>query len=268
MSDHRTALLEAVNKLKVEDVRRFVPHVPDLDEAVRVLGDAVEDMKFNYDFTWMPTAIKAATEILEILIRYNANLETRDQDYQTLLHRVVNYPDLVQVLIANNANLNAVDDLGWTPLANACYGVKPTNDREGTVNMLLKAGADPNWTGASNDYTEKVTPLMVCCDQWNDTNSHTLIPLLISYGADIQLTDCNHMTALDQAIQNDYLEAAEILISYGATANSLTMQLLEEKIATAGKYYESKNLESWRQIHAHYLNLNIDRNADSQSSEV
>lgn len=66
-----------------------------------------------------------------------------DQDGLTALHRVVlaHHADLVEILKAGGANLNATDRFGYTPLH---YAASVDFGNAGTVKALLKAEAGPN----------------------------------------------------------------------------------------------------------------------------
>lgn len=86
---------------------------------------------------------------LKELIGTGFDINTKDEDGMSLLHRVVyafRYNDelekeVIKHLIKNGANPNVRDSDGATPLFRA---MQPTDEHYEVVKLLLKYGADPN----------------------------------------------------------------------------------------------------------------------------
>ncbi|KAL1436839.1 hypothetical protein MTO96_049239 [Rhipicephalus appendiculatus] len=79
-------------------------------------------------------------QAIELLLRKNANINEKNEEYLTPLHIAASksHLDVVDILIKNGAKVNALDSLGQTAL-HRC-------SREGNVQacrLLLSAGADP-----------------------------------------------------------------------------------------------------------------------------
>ncbi|XP_049516904.1 poly [ADP-ribose] polymerase tankyrase-1 [Dermacentor silvarum] len=79
-------------------------------------------------------------QAIELLLRKNANINEKNEEYLTPLHLAADksHLDVVDILIKNGAKVNALDSLGQTAL-HRC-------SREGNVQacrLLLSAGADP-----------------------------------------------------------------------------------------------------------------------------
>ena len=82
------------------------------------------------------------TDILELLVANGANIHMVDGDNRSLLHIACDNGDipLVKYLVEKGVSLKAKDKSGWTPLHIAC-GPGPGDDRE-LVHYLIQNGAD------------------------------------------------------------------------------------------------------------------------------
>jgi len=77
-------------------------------------------------------------EIVALLLRYGANVNAKDEDNRTPLHRAAQlYPRVAQVLLEYGADPNVYDDYGYSPIAWAVLGQQPEGE---TVINLLRAG--------------------------------------------------------------------------------------------------------------------------------
>jgi serine/threonine-protein phosphatase 6 regulatory ankyrin repeat subunit B len=149
--------------------------------------------------------------ILEELVRNNVNINcTQDTDYP-IMHNCTQYPGIVRELIRHGYDIDAIDDLGWTVLATACFNAPPGDVDRITAEILLASGADPNV-----QEIELFTPLMACADSNPDYDMTQLMQTLIDYGADVNLRDELGYSALDYAIGHGNVRSTEFLTKHNA----------------------------------------------------
>jgi ankyrin repeat protein len=110
--------------------------------------------------------------------------------------------DIVEFLLAHNANIELGNILGERPLAKAAYF-----KHYDTVKTLLEHGAMVNYRDESGR-----TPLHdAACYSGKD-----IIDILISYGADVSAKSDSNYTPLHQAVESNNIEAAKALVEHGA----------------------------------------------------
>jgi ankyrin repeat protein len=103
---------------------------------------------------------------------------------------------LVEILIEHGADLNSTGGIvDWPPLAfAACWHL------ETVVEMLLKAGADPN-LGIKADNNSPLHWAFVYF--WDDRKNNRILELLVHYGADVNALDEHGDTSLHKAIDHE-----------------------------------------------------------------
>ncbi len=149
-------------------------------------------------------------QILKALLEKGADTNVQSEKADPLLHVAVelNRPDIVTLLLAKGANINAVDKQGMTALQRFfCY----KNRNLQILEALLKKGADPNIQ------SEKKGPLLHYA-------SHEATSLLIDYKAHVDALDKEGHSALYAAIQKNAVEAealekVKVLLQAGANPN-------------------------------------------------
>jgi len=120
----------------------------DIDNIRFFLGrgadvDAVDD---NHSTLLHVATYYGSVELSQLLLEHGANVNVRDQEGQTPLHRALvntedefsgDYFDAIQLLLENGADVDALDDDHWTPLhlASKCGSIRATC-------LLLKHGAN------------------------------------------------------------------------------------------------------------------------------
>ncbi len=114
---------------------------------------------------------------------------------------------VVKVLLRHGADVDAVSDSGSTPIRSACYIVRHglNTAHFDIIKCLVRAGADvqqPNHFGG--------TCLI------NSVQSPELVKFLLENGANVNAEDVQHKTALHYAVQENRLESAKLLLSFGA----------------------------------------------------
>ncbi|WP_036487969.1 ankyrin repeat domain-containing protein [Myxosarcina sp. GI1] len=145
--------------------------------------------------------------LIELLIARGADINIRDKDRETSLHKAKSR-ETAELLLANGAKVNAQSKNGNTPL----HYIR-TLDLE-VVEVLLKYGADPNIAGFGGK-----TPLYSVrnCKQ---------AKILLENGANPNVQNKEKNTPLhtifrvEQIETSEKLKIAEVLIHYGADVNA------------------------------------------------
>lgn len=154
-------------------------------------------------------------ETKELLKACHGLVNTRSRDAGTLLHAAHSTPlhwavsqvsregvSIVELLLANGAEVNARDDKGQIPLHIAA-DIR-------AARLLLANGAD-----VSVKDNDGLTPLF----HWLDSNWLQRTRLLIVNNADVNAKDKNGATPLHLAAREGDLSIAELLLSGGAQVN-------------------------------------------------
>jgi ankyrin repeat protein len=125
--------------------------------------------------------------LLDTLVAAGADPCPQDPSGWTVLHSAARHdPEVVAFLIAHGCDVNARWEFnGETPLLKAIQ-----QDQLESVQMLLQAGADPN----AQSY-EGAIPLVKALWQSCEYQTLEVCQLLLEYGADLDLPNCNGMTA-------------------------------------------------------------------------
>lgn len=148
--------------------------------------------------------------------------------------------DEVIRLIAKQADANACDDLGETPLM--CVRWDKPHARD-IVGMLLEAGADINARGTLIGGT--------CLARAAQGNDPSAVQYLIDLGADVNVRMCdenyNQSTALHwAALFSQNPKIIEILLDNGADPNApglLGQMPLHEAVTSSRKWYSGEHLD-------------------------
>jgi len=143
-------------------------------------------------------------EIVELLIAEGADVNLKDQFDSTPLHEAVTggHKDIAELLIANGADVNAKNDNDGTPLRDAAEG-----GHKEIAELLIAEGADVNAKGG----IAGGTPLHGAV-----TFSHKeIVELLIAKGADVNVKDGDGDTPLDFAVKYKRTEIADLLRKHG-----------------------------------------------------
>jgi ankyrin repeat protein/beta-lactamase regulating signal transducer with metallopeptidase domain/Tol biopolymer transport system component len=176
----------------------------DLD-TVRLLVDhgAKPNIKDQSGWTALRhAAVRGKRELVEFFVNKGVDLSA--------LQVAVCVGDMARVrtLVEQGANVDAQDELGWTPLYWAtCLG------RTEVAKLLVADGASVQV--AANDGT---TPLLRAVQ----AGDRELVELILSKGADAKAKDKGGWTALHSAVGTGHQEIAELLIAKGADVNAKT----------------------------------------------
>lgn len=125
------------------------------------------------------------------LIAANANVNALDANGKSPLHYSCEYSsvrkDLVEMLVAAGADVNAADRHGWTPLHYACWG-KYSSDIACT---LIEANANLD----AKTFSPGNTALHYACDHGCDS----IVAVLLAAGADVSIENNDGLTPMDFA---------------------------------------------------------------------
>jgi len=127
---------------------------------------------------------------------------------RTPLHSAALYgsPEVVQKLIEYDADIDAKDETGWTPLFWASKG-RHSQDHIPVIRLLLEHGADVNARAMDGS-----TPL----HNASYLGESEVVCLLLEHGADIEAEDDDGKTALQVAVEEGERGVMELLRGHGA----------------------------------------------------
>jgi len=143
----------------------------------------------------------------ELGIEIDVN-ETMDISEQTPLMIACRegYPDIVDFLILNGANVNLARRDGTTPLITVAENsIMDKDDQLTIVEKLIESNANVN---VQEEYGK--TPLILA----TESNSPKIVSKLLLSGADIGLKDKEGDTALDIAVSNEMKDIEKIIQDY------------------------------------------------------
>ncbi|XP_019750271.1 ankyrin repeat, SAM and basic leucine zipper domain-containing protein 1 isoform X2 [Hippocampus comes] len=120
--------------------------------------------------------------------------------------------DVAKVLLDRGANANFKKD-GWTVLMACCTASAKEDKIARCVELLLSRNADPNMADRS-----QVTCLMLAAR----ANYCTVLNLLASHGANLDMQDANGYTALSVAVHHGREKAVLKLLQLGADSSIAT----------------------------------------------
>ena len=168
-----------------------------------------------------------SADIVKLLIATGADVNAADAAKMTVLHSAAwgNDTETVRLVVNAGANVNAVDFAGFTALIHAA-----SNRNLDAVRLLLAKGADVNARSGDGSF-QKVkagsialgyfTPLTAAAP----LGSRDLIAALLDAGAKINVADLRGMTPLMLAVANDrqQLDVIRLLLSRGAEVSARSL---------------------------------------------
>jgi uncharacterized protein len=147
-------------------------------------------------------------DAITALLREHVDVNSPQGDGATALHWAAYWDDLLaaDLLIGAGANVNAINELGVTPLALAPSAA--------VVTRLLVAGANPNIVTATGE-----SPLMAAAR----AGSVDIVKALLEHGADVNAAEkVRGQTALMWAVSQRHPDVVRILLEHGADVRTRT----------------------------------------------
>jgi ankyrin repeat protein len=162
----------------------------------------------KYDDTPLMEAAKSnRLDLVGLLLANGADVNAKNTAGFTALSQAVEFggkgKDLAGLLVANGADVNVKDSMDNTPLHDAAMA-----GYEEAAAVLLAKGADPNAKGYKGN-----TPLhdVAATGSW----SKSLAELLLARGADVNARNDEGLTPLAMAIRSNHTEIADLLRQHG-----------------------------------------------------
>jgi len=201
------ALIAAIKATNASEVGRLLasganPDTRDTPKRrlsiVQILKDAIRPLPPDKSPTALIVALQQSEQgetvvtntIVQSLLSRGAAVNARDAMGNVALYYAINrrQTEIVNAIIAANADVNVKCQQGWTPLILDSLGGGLF------TRSLISAGADVN----AKDDLNKMTPLMNCAMIGEDDSAK----VLISAGADVNAKDTDGNTALYFAIHS------------------------------------------------------------------
>ena len=235
--------------------------------------------------------------VAKLLVKYGADVNTKDDKGNTLLH-IVTDKETVEELLAKGAHVNITNNAGETPSKiiadKLLYDTEDTEDKWEILQLLLQEKADTktkDWQGqtllakaiegdnfklagllikhdadvnTTNDTGE--TPLKIVVDKLiDDTNNKEdefkILQLLLEKKANTEVKDKDNNTLLMKATKHNNFKLAELLIKYDAHVNAINdAGETPLKIVVDELIYDTKNKEDEWKI----LQLLLEKKADTE----
>lgn len=116
--------------------------------------------KYKYNALHAAILMNNKSDVIEFLIKNDANVNAQGGDGKTPLHYVVNV-DTTECLIKSSANVNVQDHKGNTPLH------MQTDHKPHVIDLFLRAGADVNLRNKDNKSAlDSGRCIQICYNEW------------------------------------------------------------------------------------------------------
>lgn len=186
-----------------------------MDGDIRYVSSENINQRTSSGDTLLMAASRYHPEFITALLNLNADVNARNYSGWTPL-MLANSSDATRLLLAAGADVNAQNNSGDTPLIS-------TQNSE-TTQLLLKAGANVN----TRNYLGETALMGAVTEKTN---------LLIAAGADIDARDNNGLTALMAAARSGRADVVSLLVIAGAR---------RDLVASGGDLYDvrTKHMES------------------------
>uniref|UniRef100_A0A452IE74 Ankyrin repeat domain-containing protein 17 n=1 Tax=Gopherus agassizii TaxID=38772 RepID=A0A452IE74_9SAUR len=183
-------------------------------DVVKVLlesGASIEDHNENGHTPLMEAGSAGHVEVARVLLENGAGINTHSNEFKESALTLACYKGaLAALLIERGANLEEVNDEGYTPLMEAA--------REGHEEMVALLLGQGNYNraniNAQTEETQETALTLACCGGFLE-----VADFLIKAGADIEL-GCS--TPLMEAAQEGHLELVKYLLAAGANVHATT----------------------------------------------
>lgn len=179
-------------------------------DVVKVLvnhgADINEKDRFGFSPLIQSIQLNPNIKVIKAIIELGAYFDIKTDEGCGILTYSANRPDVLELLIKNNPDINFKYKHGITPLMNIAFWT--TKDQ--SIATLIKYGADVN---AKDD--EGKTPLMYASNT-PISKSPEIFEVFVNNGVDMNVRDYSGKTALSYALENDNQDTVFLLKKYGA----------------------------------------------------
>ncbi|UJR22944.1 hypothetical protein I4U23_025971 [Adineta vaga] len=227
-------------------VRLLLTTIPDID---------IDDRGTKQDCTPLMEACNAGHyEIVELLLKHNANVNIQSTSGNTALHYSAGggYADIVRLLLEHGAKVEETNENGHTPLMEAASGghvevARALLDHGAGVNTHSNDSKDKNGNDSKQHKTDEMhTALMEAC-----MDGHVQVAkLLLDHGADVNMPPDSYESPLTLSACGGHIELASLLIERGANL---------EEVNDEGY---TPLMEASREGHDDLVNLLVSQGAD------
>ncbi|THY57785.1 ankyrin [Aureobasidium pullulans] len=221
-NDNDTALTAASECGKLSVVQTLLKHGADTEIVGRLGGNALLAAAVCREGQW--------AEIIKLLARAGANLDTQDTVKDTALHMAAQAGELemVRFLVTRKAKVSIQNVAGKTPLDFACAG-----NQTKIIEYLLKSGAtcEPDTSGRTElheaiDGGCDVDILKLFVSKGVDVNAkdndgitrrgeHAIVQVLIDAEADMNIKSSSGQTLLHEAARGGSADVVRRFLTYG-----------------------------------------------------
>ena len=225
-------LVRAINDNDDEKVKFY--------STIDIVNTLTKDCCFHANVTPLFLASKLGkSNIVRILLRNGAKVNTVDELGRTALQSACeeNYENVVDVLLAHEADPNAGGPNELRTSRNTCLGGAIKSRNATVVQKLLESGADVN---LYNELNQKFDwPIQRVSSDGSyfhhalSQSSPKIVEILCKHGCDVNVRDDNDETPLFLAVRQADIESSKILLKHGANPNAVTEQGNTLNIAAA-----------------------------------
>ncbi|GAB6022717.1 hypothetical protein CHUAL_006813 [Chamberlinius hualienensis] len=160
-------------------------------------------------------------DAIHLLLVRGSDVDAVDEVGYTALHLCAEhgYIDILEILLRHNAKVDWTDHDSLDPYPNTVFADQPLrlamkNGHYDAAKLLLQNGANPNAHYFQGSEINFIHPLNI-----------EFMELLLTFGADANARDRCGVSPLMKACRHgDGMEAALLLISYGADVNAMTTE--------------------------------------------
>ena len=206
-------IFDAVKNNDVKKVRTLVIQ----DDSILNLKDNVGNTPLHH--AAIIGSVSISISITELLIANGADINAVNTQQNTPLHEAINNKndEVSELLIIKGADIHKQNIIGNSPLHIAAH-----KSRRAIAELLIDRGAD-----LECKQTAQMTPLNLVT---LTTNDYAMVKLLIEKGADVNTVNKNGATPLVNAAEIGSLDVIDLLLDNNAdfdTANNGTLQILQ-----------------------------------------
>jgi ankyrin repeat protein len=175
--------------LSCNEILHYASEIGDYDKISSLLNQIIPELNIESDIEINVDETVDRSEVTPLMIACREG-----------------YPDIVKILIENNANVNAVSISKTTPLiAVAQNSIMDKDDQLNIVEQLITAKANINH---QDKYGKTALILAI------ESNSPKIVSILLLSGADINIKDQDGYNALATAELQQHSEIIEIIQDY------------------------------------------------------